>query len=163
MQASNVYQPKDLGALFNQTPSQIMDTLERAGESSGAVGRTLLPRSSHLRNKKTGIVFPWSAMLAEQTDIMEPCDASGNTDPAAWESTVNPNEYTDDERDQLYWAARNSAMQHAAKINATFVQTKEGEIPKGIGSIPSDTTTLDSYYNKLNSDMAAIHNQLRNL
>ncbi len=30
-----------------------------------------LPRSSHLRSKKNGIVFPWDATLAEQRDIMD--------------------------------------------------------------------------------------------
>ena len=53
-----------------------------------------LPRSSHLRSKKNGIVFPWDATLAEQRDIMECCDSNGNTDPKAWLATVNPAEYT---------------------------------------------------------------------
>ena len=73
MQASNMYQPNDLKSLFNRTPNEIMNTLERAGEASGAVGRTLLARSSHLKNTRTGMVFPWSEILAEQTDIMVNC------------------------------------------------------------------------------------------
>lgn len=47
-----------------------------------------LRRSSHLKAKRTGRVYPWSEILALQTTLMVNCDASGNTDPAAWEPTV---------------------------------------------------------------------------
>lgn len=164
MQASNMYQPNDLKSLFNRTPNEIMNTLERAGEVSGAVGRTLLARSSHLRNKRTGMVFPWSEILAEQTDIMENCDATGNTDPAAWEPTVNPVEYSEDEKDQLYWAARSSAIRHVEDMNASFQQRKDGAdpIPKGV-NIPTDVAPLDEYYTRLNASVDALGNMLKDL
>lgn len=43
-----------------------------------------LPRSTHLRIKATGRVLPYEDTLAEQQDLVECCDAHGNTDPAAW-------------------------------------------------------------------------------
>ena len=47
-----------------------------------------LPHSPCLRNKKTGMVLPWNDVFAEQRDIMECCDESGNTDPSAWAHRV---------------------------------------------------------------------------
>lgn len=164
MQASNMYQPSDLKSLFNRTPNEIMNTLERAGEASGAVGRTLLARSSHLKNNRTGMVFPWSELLAEQTDIMVNCDASGNTDPEAWGPTVNPVEYSEDEKDQLYWAARTSAICHVEDMNAAYQQRKDGEnpIPSGV-NIPMDAAPLDEYYAKLNASVDRINEALKDL
>ena len=57
-----------------------------------------LPRSSHLKNKKTGLVLPWNEMLAEQHDVMVNCDCYGNTDPSAWMPTVIDRELTEEER-----------------------------------------------------------------
>ena len=47
-----------------------------------------LEHSPCLRNKKSGLVLPWNPMLAEQRDIMECCDATGNTAPEAWKPLV---------------------------------------------------------------------------
>lgn len=165
MQASNMYQPTDLKALFNRTPDEIMNTLERAGEGSGAVGRTLLARSSHLKNKRTGLVLPWNEMLAEQTDIMVNCDASGNTDPEAWEPTVNPEVYSDEEKDKLYWAARSSALRHVEDLNAAYQQKKDGEnaIPKGNAAVPVDAVPLDEYYARLNASVDRLGSMLKEL
>lgn len=60
-----------------------------------------LARSPYLKNINTGLVLPWSQGLAEQRDIMVNCDASGNTDPAAWASSVNPVGYSPEEQDAL--------------------------------------------------------------
>ena len=51
-----------------------------------------LPHSPCLKNKKTGIVLPWNELLAAQRDLVDCCDESGNTDPAAWEPRVVKNE-----------------------------------------------------------------------
>lgn len=47
-----------------------------------------LSPSTHLINKTTGIIFPWTPALAMQHDVLENCDEFGNTDPAAWQKTV---------------------------------------------------------------------------
>lgn len=60
-----------------------------------------LARSAFLKNINTGLILPWSPGLAEQRDIMVNCDASGNTDPSAWEAGVNPVEYSPTEQDAL--------------------------------------------------------------
>lgn len=81
-----------------------------------------LPRSSHLKNVKTGLVFPWSPGMAEQRDLLVNCDASGNTDPAAWQATVNPVEYSEEERAEVMRQAyaqigKNAeAFQHSAPV-----------------------------------------------
>lgn len=49
-----------------------------------------LARSSHLKNIKTGRVFPWTEILAEQRDILVNCDANGNTDEASWRASMIP-------------------------------------------------------------------------
>lgn len=74
-------------------------------ESMRAMGATNvdppLARSSFLKNTRTGLVLPWSQGLAEQRDIMVNCDVNGNTDPAAWASSVNPVDYDPDEQNAL--------------------------------------------------------------
>lgn len=60
-----------------------------------------LARSPFLKNINTGLILPWSPGLAEQRDIMVNCDASGNTDPSAWECAVNHVEYSAAEQDAL--------------------------------------------------------------
>lgn len=47
-----------------------------------------LAPSTHLKNKFTGVIFPWSAALAEQRDILVNCDENGNTDPEAWQPHI---------------------------------------------------------------------------
>lgn len=69
-----------------------------------------LVRSTHLRNKKTGMIFPWNDMLAEQRDIMENCDEHGNTDPAAWMPQVNPEDFDQEAYRQEMAAASLKAM-----------------------------------------------------
>lgn len=43
-----------------------------------------LPHSPALKVKKTGIVFPWLEILADQTDKFVCCDLDGNEDEAVW-------------------------------------------------------------------------------
>lgn len=47
-----------------------------------------LAPSTHLKNRVTGIIFPWTPALAEQRDILVNCDEFGNTDPSAWRGTM---------------------------------------------------------------------------
>lgn len=74
--------------------SRILDaaakgSLPEALQNAGAINADApLPRSSHLKNIKTGIVFPYMERMAQMRDVMVNCDQFGNTDPAAWEPTV---------------------------------------------------------------------------
>lgn len=84
-----------------------------------------LVRSSHLKNAKTGVIFPWNEMLAEQTEIMVNCDANGNTDPAAWLPTVSAEDISEDERMEMLHARSLSVAQGAA-------MTRGYEVPRPI-------------------------------
>lgn len=88
-----------------------------------------LVRSAYLKNIKTGLILPWTAGLAEQRDIMINCDVNGNTDPAAWMSSVNTVAYNQAEQDALMQQAMSSISGHweyeipmpAAAMNAPVV------------------------------------------
>lgn len=63
--------------------------MAQALTNAGAVNaQPPLPHSSHLKNIKTGIVFPYMERMAQMRDCMVNCDQYGNTDPAAWQPTV---------------------------------------------------------------------------
>lgn len=108
-----------------------------------------LPRSSHLINKKTGLILPWNEMLAEQRDVMENCDANGNTDPAAWMPTVIDRELTDDERMETLHA-QGLAVEHGQKMSSGFrdmslidpYAKQEQGYPEGVAAI-GDTRKED--------------------
>lgn len=74
--------------------SRILDAAEKgylpeALQDAGAINANApLPRSSHLKNIRTGIVFPYMERMAQMRDVMVNCDQYGNTDPAAWQPTV---------------------------------------------------------------------------
>lgn len=153
MRIGGMYRPEDAEKLMTQAPDQVLDTLQRAGASAGANGREPLVRSSHLINIKTGMIFPWDPILAEQTDILRNCDAMGNTDPAAWGPTVNPVAYTEEERDTNYWRARDSMFRH--DVDAAVVpyqQSPEGNTPV-VTEIPQDVVTLDQYYTQRQAEV----------
>lgn len=100
-----------------------------------------LARSSHLKNVKTGLIFPWSPGMAEQRDLLVNCDASGNTDPAAWKATVNPEEYSEEERDaairmayaQIRQSSEAGGFQQAPPLSTT---TQQG-FPEGVQTLES--------------------------
>lgn len=69
-----------------------------------------LPRSTHVRSKANGHVFPWEEIFAEQPLFFECCDAEGNTDPAAWESCVDHSDYDPVARDASILAVQEKAM-----------------------------------------------------
>lgn len=60
-----------------------------------------LPHSPCLRNKQTGAILPWEPILAEQTEILECCDETGNTDPAAWQHRVIEEDVLDPDTAQM--------------------------------------------------------------
>lgn len=108
---------------------------QQALQQAGALNASPpLPRSTHLKNKNTGLVLPWNSLLAEQRDIMVCCDAEGNTDPSAWASDVNSVDYTSDERDSLWMDARQRVFEQAS---TTTDKHRMAERP----SRPVDETT----------------------
>lgn len=100
-----------------------------------------LARSSHLKNIKTGLIFPWNLGMAKQFDLMVNCDASGNTDPAAWQTTVNPEEYSEEEHDAAIRAAY-AQISH----NADTGRFQQGEplAPQEPQGFPEGVQTLES-------------------
>lgn len=119
-----------------------------------------LPRSSHLRSKKNGIVFPWDATLAEQRDIMECCDSNGNTDPKAWLATVNPAEYTPAERDALLAEAQATVIKQAQTFSGEHKPTMEeittSKSVEEATRMPYAAQPLDNYYHGIEADIAAL-------
>lgn len=63
----------------------LADALTNAGAQNA---KPPLPHSAYLKNLKTGLVFPYMERMAQMSDIMANCDINGNTDPAAWQSSV---------------------------------------------------------------------------
>lgn len=149
----------DLKGILNEQDLALRQAaMQRAGAQNT---RPPLPRSSHLRNKITGLVLPWNDILAEQRDIMECCDADGNTDPTAWMDTVNPEEYTDAERDELMAQARSSVLQHAKSVTDTYRQdTPVASMQPKSSDMPFGAQSLDAYYEGMEKDMAPLLAQL---
>lgn len=88
----------------------------------GAVNiRPPLPRSTHLRNKRNGHVLPWEEILAEQPDIFDCCDASGNTDPSAWETDVDYSDYDPEDRQVAILQAQERALLQAREHATTMM------------------------------------------
>lgn len=114
-----------------------------------------LPRSSHLKNKKSGLVLPWNEMLAEQRDIMECCDASGNTDPRAWVPTVDNSEVDEDARQAEILRAQSLVLAQGKKQSSGYeqphtpVEAQPMDMP--YGAIP-----LDDLNDERQKQMAAL-------
>lgn len=98
-------------------------------------------------------------MLAEQRDIMECCDSTGNTDPAAWRSTVNEAEYTPAERDALLAEAQATVIKQANAFSGKHEPTMEDVRQKGVEEatrLPYAAQPLDAYYHGIEDDLAAL-------
>ena len=114
-----------------------------------------LPRSSHLRNKKSGLVLPWNEMLAEQRDIMECCDAHGNTDPRAWMPTVDNTEIDEEARQMEILKAQSLVLAQGKKQSSGYeqphtpVEAQPMDMP--YGAIP-----LDDLSDERQKQMAAL-------
>ena len=119
-----------------------------------------LMRSSHLRNKINGRVLPWDEMLAEQTDIMECCDASGNTDPAAWMPTVDTSEHGPDEQRELMVQARIAVMAQAKKTQSEYQQAGTSLEYKPDGGFPSGIVPYDEVETITQQDMDNLINMV---
>lgn len=76
-------------------PTQVIDSESSPEEMMIKLGisviPSVLPRSSHLKNKLNGSVYPWMEPFAARSDLYENCDEQGNTSPKAWEGTKPDN------------------------------------------------------------------------
>lgn len=112
-----------------------------------------LPRSSHLRNKQNGRVLPWDEMLAEQRDIMECCDANGNTDPAAWIPTVDTSNHDPEERAELMAKAQAIVASQAIAASNTYRQSGTPGDYHPDGGFPQGVVTYDEVEKVTQKDM----------
>lgn len=143
MNTSGMITKPDMRNLLNLPQDDMVEALQRTGAMNA---QPPLVRSSHLKNKVTGLVLPWNPLIAEQRDIMENCDANGNTDPSAWEGTVDMREYTEADRDADYWAARESVVQQAMQMTDGYAHSLQtSEIPKRNRHVPDDVQTYESF------------------
>lgn len=76
-----------------------------------------LPPSPCVRIKATGMVLPWNELLAEQSDLCECCDETGNTDPAAWQPKVRQHVVPDEE---LHRQAQSIIMAQGNEMSSGF-------------------------------------------
>lgn len=145
---------------FNATPAPVKaaepemlldagfaaNQFERMAEMGARNAAPPLPRSSHLKNVKTGLIFPWSPGMAEQRDLLVNCDASGNTDPAAWQATVNPVEYSEDERAEVMRQAYASLRQRDAAFQqgGPVVAKPDGGFPDGVQTLNTVRVSQES-------------------
>lgn len=126
-----------------------IETLQRLGVVSAF---DPLPHSAFLRNKKTGVVLPYSERLAQMRDIMENCDRFGNTDPAMWMPTVVKDEGIDPD---LHAELLHSAI---TNINQAKNQTPEMKVnDPAERQMPYGAKPFDHF---MNSQSAAVLDQL---
>lgn len=98
-----------------------------------------LPHSPALKVKKTGVIFPWLEILAEQTDKMVCCDLDGNEDEAVWGPKVINHEVSNRE---LTIMAQAQALQKQVvqQIQAPHEASKQGDV-----AVRIDTSTQSEY------------------
>lgn len=75
----------DVSLLFQLPEDQRRAAMKRMGAVNTEPS---LPHSPALKVKKTGIIFPWLEILADQPDKFVCCDFDGNEDPAVWQPKV---------------------------------------------------------------------------
>lgn len=96
-QAQPVMQADPTIVLDQHFSENAMDEMRKLGAMNAAPP---LAPSTHLKNRITGVILPWTPGLAEMRDILVNCDEYGNTDPAAWKKTARREEDIPD-RDEL--------------------------------------------------------------
>lgn len=117
---SQVYKPQPIGG----APA-MDDVFQHDGEDRVEYMRRLgarntdppLPHSSHLKIKASGRILPWDMLLAAQTELVECCDETGNTDPDVWKLTVKDEPYDPDANKKLMMQAQATALAQAEKMS----------------------------------------------
>lgn len=109
-----------------------------------------LAPSTHLKNIKTGLIFPWTAALAEQRDILVNCDENGNTDPAVWRQTMLTEQDLPDQTDLMQQAYANLCKPEVRLPQCDgFMQAPPAQI-NATGQMPHGAQTLDKYLDSVN-------------
>lgn len=107
-----------------------------------------LAPSTHLKNIKTGIIFPWTAALAEQRDILVNCDENGNTDPAVWQKTMMSEQDLPDQTDLMQQAYAN-LHKPQVQMPENFMQAPPVQM-NAPEQMPHGAQTLDKYLDSVN-------------
>lgn len=103
-----------------------------------------LAPSTHLKNIHTGVIFPWTAALAEQRDVLVNCDATGNTDPAVWQQTVRAEQDLPDQAELMQQAYAQIQRKPQGFMQATPPQLNAPT------SMPHGAQTLDKFLDGIN-------------
>ena len=124
--------PRDAGAVLGMDESQRAAYLQSMGVKNAVPP---LPWSPCLKNQKTGVILPWSAMLAEQRDVLVNCDEQGRTDPALWADRLpDLQEAPGDLMDEaLREATRKTAEKTMAGMRPTMKLSEQAPADAGYG------------------------------
>lgn len=137
---SQLYKPQPIGGTPEMSDVFIKDGEDRIEYMKRLGARNTdppLPHSSHLKIKATGRVLPWDTLLAAQTELVECCDANGNTDPEVWKQTVKDVPYDPDANKKLMMQAQATALAQAEKMaNAHRVPDAIDMTPKPMATFP---------------------------
>lgn len=107
-----------------------------------------LAPSTHLKNIHTGIIFPWSAALAEQRDILVNCDENGNTDPAVWQKTMLSEQDLPDQANLMQQAYAN-LRKPTVQMPENFMQASPPQMNATV-QMPHGAQPLDRYLDSVN-------------
>lgn len=117
-----------------------------------------LPKSKFLKIKKTGRVLPWDELLAEHQDLVECCDAEGNTDPRAWIADVDTSETSEEDRALLMAQAQAAVLQSASAMTSGYLQQDAEDSPVQQSlQYPFEAQALSDL------DVAEVTNNLKNM
>lgn len=120
-----------------------------------------LPRSSHLKIKANGRVLPWDATLAIQTDLVECCDSEGNTDPEAWEKTVDHSAYDPEEGKALQQQAQAIAIAQATKMSTEHTVENHIDMTPRPMKYPDGIVPYEEVDSVSSSEVTELMNSLR--
>ncbi len=126
MTESQIGAPRNAGDVLGMDESQRAAYLQSMGVKNAVPP---LPWSPCLKNQKTGVILPWSAMLAEQRDILVNCDEQGRTDPALWAGRA-PDALMDE---ALAQATRKTVDSVMAPFRPTMALTEQPPADAGYG------------------------------
>ena len=132
MTESQIGAPRNAGDVLGMDESQRAAYLQSMGVKNAVPP---LPWSPCLKNQKTGVILPWSAMLAEQRDVLVNCDEQGRTDPALWADRLpDLQEAPGDLMDEaLREATRKTAEKTMAGMRPTMKLSEQAPADAGYG------------------------------
>ena len=130
---SQIGAPRNAGDVLGMDESQRAAYLQSMGVKNAVPP---LPWSPCLKNQKTGVILPWSAMLAEQRDVLVNCDEQGRTDPSLWADRLPDmqEEAPDALMDEaLAQATRKTVDSVLAPLRPTMALTEQAPADAGYG------------------------------